>query len=620
MAAFDFVIATIARYSNQHITGYHVGLTKFSSGQVTFAVSQTSTNHKASYNELFQRGSAEDNRTRQLIMTVLNTIRKLGGSLKGISNYLNSDAATQKLQEISSVVTDPNVLRMLFNEQQIMLLASTVEGLTAAAQNPSSITTNDTSYHADSTSANKEIAILDESDVPAALQNALTALFGTSEFASTEAVNKRIITVGIPLGFTQRLKQKVNIQKQKKASFQTKPNDIVQVTVYKVDLQNAEIVYKPVKFLFELARFPTRFSTSAWLSIPDNASINDVVGAIPTQCYTQSPESGTANSITSGIEYASTVIADNEGHKNSRAAFSDSTYDFLTSAQKAELLHNHVVSQLLEAYIKLMTGINVAEHNYDMVEAPPPMESSFVKTLVEHTVAHVSNVVSPPPTFNPRPYPIGRIPTGGLLFGSTGGQTRTTSGRPSQMAMVKSVQPASVNVQTLERQQQIGSVAANLDLFSHRDVPMVISYLKTLTNFSNTLSTVSNIDALNHKVLIPKQFDRVFNVVIDPRDFEIDYQKTVKTPFGKNAFNLLVSHGEIVPASESENPGRVVSSPHFQMRNTTGSKMTGRAFTNGGRSTPNVSNFVFRDRSKTQGDLITDKYFVTIETMDEGTD
>lgn len=626
MLAFDLAVSMVARYSNQQLVGTHRGLTTFSQGQVTFAVSQTTTNHSVSYNELTQRLSNEASMTRQVLLTVVNSLKKLSGSLKGISNYLNSVDAKLKLDEVSRALSrDKDMLRMLLSEQQIMLLASTVENLLAArvsgvtgAQSPTH-----GSFHDDGSKVNQEITILDESDVPEALRDAVFGFLGTGDLASPAATNKRIMTVGIPLGFSQRIKQKVNIQKQKRATFENRKNDLVYLTVYKVDIQNSDIVYAPQRFMFELSRFPVRFSTSQWLALPQGASAQDIVNCIPTQCFTQSPDSGTASSITSGIEYASSAVANNEGVRGSRAAFASSAYDFLTEQQKAGLLHNHVQSQLLEAYIRLITGVNVAEHGYTLVDPSPAMETAFIQTFTEHTLKHVSEVAT---ALASTAVTNAATPAGGVLFSSTAGKQLATirssldsrsisqpvlsnpagiAGQVSSAAMFRSMQMNAPP--TKPATQQAGTTEASLSSISTKQVAAVIENMRTISGLSKTLSSIASVDALNQRVLSPKQFDRVFNVLVDPRDFEIDVAKTSETPYGKQALDLLIKQGDVVPVE----PG-YWSSPN------TPAVAGQRSFLQG-RFDPNVNRFRFRNRDKNEGDLVSDKYFVTIETFEDET-
>lgn len=620
MIAFDLAIAMVARYSNQRLVGVHRGLTHFSQGQITFAISQTSTNHLSSFNEVSQRIAGEENLTRQLLMAVINTMRNISGSFKGLSNYLNSKESLTLLKEISATLgNDPMLVRMMLHEQQIMLLASTVDNLQAATS--ALQLQGGESAHDDGNRLNTSIAILDESDVPPKMYEALLGYFSTGEFASVRGNNKRIMTVGIPQGFAEHLKQKVNVRRLKKSSFASKQNDIVYVSVYKIDMQNADIVYKPQRFLFELSRFPTRFTTQHWLSLPHKPSINDIVNAIPTQCYDSNPHGG--GSVSSGIEYASSASAKRSAVQGAKVAFADPSYDFLTPRQKAEILQNHVVSQLLEVYIKLMTGINVAEYSYYMSEPPPHVEADILKNLMDHSVAYMAERVKIQKT---QASQLSKPPvTRGVLFATTAKMAAAkgfltnpsgVAGKVSAQAQFKHVQASSQLVRSPEQQQQQSATTlnANLDVMGPQHVDLVTSHLRTVSSFGRMLSNLSNIDALNHMVLTPKDFDRVFNVIIDPRDFEIDVEQTVETPHGRQALALLLQQGDVVPADYWQWGGSWLN-PQLQVQTAT-SVLEGRSFPQG-RFPGNINNFKFRDRDKNQGDLIADKYFVTIETFDE---
>lgn len=635
MVAFDFVISMVARYSNQSIVGAHDGLNFFSKGIKTFVVSQTSMNHGLSFNELQQRLKGETSRVQQLLLMIINVLQKLSGGLKSTTNYLNGPRAKKQLQEVASVLdNDKDMIRMMFSQQQIMLLASTVDSLLSAVNSGYAQNTNQYgSYHDDGGKTTQEIVVLDESEITPAARNALYGLFGTGEFASQRGLNKRILTVGIPLGFTQRLKQKVKIREQKRASFQNKQNDIVQVTVYKVDVQNYDIVYKPQRFLFEMSRFPTRYTTAQWLPMSIQPTMSEIVNAIPTQCYTQNIDSGTATSITAGVEYASTAIAQVDGVRNTRAAFDDPTYDFLTAAQKSQILQNHITSQLLEIYIKLMTGINVAEYNYHMTDVPPPVESDFVKTIVDHGVQHVTDQAAAHAATLTQP--TSRTSPGGVLFGHSIARGLTTvegtlagrafsspilsnaagiAGKVSNAAQFREIASAGTATKSAD-QQKAQPAGSNLGAISSRHVNTTLHTFRISDYLANVISNVSSINAINRRVMTPKQFDRVFNIVLDPRNFEIDVAKTIETPYGKQALDLLLKHGDVV-SSDSDNAS-ITARFGGQVDVIAAERILGGRGFQQGRVKPNVNNFRFRDRDKTQGDLIADKYFVTIETFGE---
>jgi len=649
MIAFDFAIAAIARYSNQTLIGTFRALAPgatsslVSSNYVVFGIGQTSTNHKTSYEEVTQRALSEAYVTRLLTNAVLNTLNTLDSSLQGIINNLNSDVQSSLNFISDTLANNTEMIKLLFSEQQILLFASTVNGLLSAANTDpwGSAPTGATSYN--SSNANQgnnaglgssELTILDESLVSPRLYQAMLGYFSTPEFTSNTGMNKRILTVGIPLGFTQRLKQKVNIREQKRASFQNKRNDIIKILVYKVDVQNPDIVYRPVSFLFEMSRFPTRYETSTWLPLLTLfPTINDIISAIPTQNYTQNPDMSTSIDISTGIEYASTEIAQSSGVPGARAAFDGPGYDFTTPDDRVQILRNHISSQMLEAYIKLMTGINVTEPSYFMIDPPQPVENDFIQTLTQHSIAHIADHV------NIDSSQVGQAsvkPAGGKVFSTTNGYNAPTinsttkdrsltsplysnpagvAGSVSLGSQFRNVQSSNAAVKSVEQQQaSVGDSETILNSLSGRHMPAVVNALQTISGFANTLSTMSAPEALNLRLLLPKQFDRVFNIAVDSSQFEIDVEKTMRTPMGKQALDLLIKHGDIVPCDVIT--GEYLTGVRESSEITITTNILERSFPQG-RLPANINQFRFRNREKTEGDLIYDQYFTVITTYGE---
>ena len=90
-------------------------------------------------------------------------------------------------------------------------------------------------------------------------------------------------------------------------------------------------------------------------------------------------------------------------------------------------------------------------------------------------------------------------------------------------------------------------------------------------------------------MLQPKQFDRVFNVVIDPDDFEIDVVETKKVALGAQALDSLVQQGELIAIDSS--------TPEKQGFETTAMK--------------------YSSRQKTANDVTFEKYIVSVESFDD---
>jgi hypothetical protein len=626
MVVFDTILQMVARYNNQTIISANFGHTKYTQGVLTFNISRTTTNHRASINDLRTRLEKEVALTHKLVYTVLNTLQKMSGAFKNYSNYLKSPQAVNKLREISNIIGNADLLHMLMSEQQIMMLASTVHDLVDRISQPGVVPNNGDVDGDGDFDADDELKVLDDSVVLPRLRNAVYGLFGTDEYASQRGYNKKVLTVGIPLGFTRRLKQKVSINNLKQTTFVDKQSDIVNVVVYKVDLQNSDIVYKPKKFLFELSRFPVR-NDRHFLNIPDRPSIETIVSAIPTRDFGQSQ---TKNTEITYWGSASTA-------RGRTAAFSDESYAFLSQQERAQIIHNHVISYILEVYVKLLTGISLADYHFDLVEPPRTTDDEVVKLVTEHYVAHATRL------FN-----VGRVtptehhaPTGGVLFSTTaarrvgfaaqlGAAGRATvqpqtsnstgiAGSISTTAQFYALQPSPV-IKTLEAQQAIGALATNLASVSHRNVPVMLHGLRTISNFSHMLTPLADPSSMSKRIMSPKQFDRVFNVVVDPDEFEIDYEKTIRTPHGKQALEQMIKKGDIIPTTENHAPGSFARYSQFARYITAAGGLqrnpTGRAFVQN-RAAPNHALYRFRDRDKNQGDFAFEKYFVTVETYGE---
>lgn len=614
MMMFDMVIAIIAKYSNQTLASKHFGRTSVDQGVLTFVVAKTSLNNADSIRDLRNRTEREIALTHQLIYAIFDSLDKLSNSTTGFSNFLNSPDTRSKLQSVSNIIDDPKLLHMLLGEQQVSLLASSVYDLIERSSQQN-IPSDNSSDSDPGFISDGDIKFLDDSVFSPRLRDAFYGFFNNEQLASSNSNKKKIVTVGIPLGFTQRLKQRINVNALKKSSFANKQNDIIKVVVYKVDLENSDIVYKPKKMLFELSRFPVR-NDARYLPIPDSPTISDVVQAIPTRDFQQT---GDGNSVT----YGNTTANDLAG--TYKTALGDETYGFLSAQQKSQLLYNHVSSHLLEVYTKLLTGMNVADFSFDIVSPPKPTSQELIKLVVDHHFDRMANalqqnVASPGSVVEP---------VGGVLFTTTmlrnngtpntiGGNQPAQKNKPSNSAGVagnvsfatqfKSISQAN-QVQKPLDQLLVANAAANVSRISHRDVSTAVQDFSTISSIADSVTTLSDPTAVAKKLLKPKQFDRVFSFLVDPDEFEVDHDLTVQTPHGKTALDQMIAKGNIVVGTENDSfASKAGSIASHDMSH----EPSGRP------SVPsNNAVFVHKTRNKNAGDVVLDKYFVTIETFDE---
>lgn len=604
MTVFDLLIGTLTRYGNQRFVASHFGATKKSLGEFSYTIAKASVNNKNSRSDIINRLSKEAALVQSLVFSVTNTLQKLSASLRNYVNYLNSPPVVAKLNEIFSIVNDIDMFRLLLSEQQIMMLGSTVYDIADRVIDPSVSTSGLTSGRFDAEVSDEEIKVLDESSFTPALKNVLFGLLKDKEFAWKLGNNKKIMSVGIPLGFSQRLKQKLSVGALKKSTFVNKQSDVVKVAVYKVDLENSDIVYKPRRLLFELSRFPVR-NEARYLPLSTMPTMADVVAAVPTRDFSQ-------NTATSDhVTYWPNATGDiPSGFK---LAFDDESYSFLLPEEKQQLSQNHVMSYLLELYVQLMTGINLADYHFDMIEPPRASETEFVKLIVEHRMHQLANNIGFASLTSPELHPA----VGGVMFTTTVPKTATVMAQANVPQVVSQVNQLASNVSRVSQfrsvstsspvnkpipQQSVGNVDTNLSVVTARSSTAALHDLRTISNMSGMLTSISDPLSLSKRILQPKQFDRVFNIIIDPDDFEVDYDATVATPFGKQALEQMLMRGDIVTVDENE-------IAQFRMSGT-------RVFPQA-RAPGNVHQYKHRDRDKNEGDLVFEKYFVVVETFDE---
>jgi hypothetical protein len=583
MTIFDVVLQLVTKFGDQKIVSINSG-NKNDQNTLTFKIIRTNLNqnHRVSINELTSRLEKEVALTQKTVFATLNTLRKISASFKGQSDYLQSRDASTRLSSITSIIKDQSLLQMLMNEQQINLLVTSVNDLA------SKLRTNSPPRNSSNLIRNRDedddVKLLDESTVSETLRDAVYGMLKGPEFASRKGFNKKVLTVGIPNGFSSKLKQRINLLNLKRTSFFDKQSDVINVAVYKVDIQNSDIIYRPKRFLFELSRFPVR-DDALFLDIPDNPKIDDIVSAFPTRDFDDGTLRGKASYWSNGKSIRAKSVS-----------FTGESYTFLTKTQQAELARNHVMSYLLEVYVRLLTGLNLAEHSFDMINSPRPNSLALVKLLSEYQVQYASDI------FSDRTNDEKNVTSNGILFSST----ILENSNKTHFAQT-------LEQKTLVNLEKSNTTAANLNNVSTRNSPVLMHGLRTVSNAANIAMSVSSPESLSQKLLTPKQFDRVFNVVIDPDDFEVDYDRTVATEHGKQALQQLIKSGDVVSSTENDQASRLINGQTLDVATS-----IGRSFSQGRIANERIA-YRFRDRDRTQGDLTFEKYFVTIETFGEET-
>lgn len=556
MATFDLLTQIISTYSKQKLSCANYGTTAATKGILTYNVARFTVNNSQSVRTVIARSDAEIALVARTILGTFSVIQKLAGGFKEYANYLDSAVAKKSLSNIASVINDQSLLPLLFSEQQASMSAAVFADYAACLKSDKNVLLDqddDKDYD-----GNDFVKMLDGAVPIGKLKSAFYGMFATDEYSSVRGYNKKILSVGLPIGISTKLRQRITAG----GEFDKKQNDLVSVVVYKIDSLFEDVVFKPKKFTFELSRFPVR-NASLFLKLPDAPTFDQVISSIPTRDFGQSLASN-------GISYYGKET--NSLDPNVGLSFDDETYSFLSDQQKLELAKNHTVSYMLECYIRALTSLSVAEYHFEAQQAPPEnvgpassMIQQFSSLLAKNTNVAKQNSAKAPST------PV-------VFAGAKLAPQSIVSYSPS-IAVNTPLQPTNVSLAGI----------------STRQSNVLIQGVTTIGNASRMITPLTDPGHVARSLFRPKKFDRVFNVIVDPDEFEIDREKTESTEQGRRSLGQMIASGLV---NETVSVG--LSTP--------------KSFSKLSSKTTKIS---LKSRDKSQGDVALDKYFVTVESYGE---
>lgn len=549
MVVFDLMCAAMHTYSGRKI----VGETQFLPG-TQFAAdcfvinAEKGVTRLESVAQIRSRLQREVALVGQLVCTVTAVMANLLSSTLKLSDHLRSPGSKAALARITAAVGNNERLKALFTEQQVMMLGATVADIIDLARRK-----NPDADGSGNLNDDEEIRFMDEAESTPQAAAEVEAAFSDPEFTLSKGYNKRIITVGLPHGIAERLRQVVDTRSMKPGAFRTRQADMVRIVIYKVDAQMGDLVFKPLSFLFELSRFPVR-DTGKHLPLRAGATLRDVISCMPTRDF------GSSTGAT--LTYPDPRDLGVPGSTARELTFADPDHAFLTRAERRELLKNHALSHLLCAYIRLLTGVSLADHHFDLDEPPAALAPAFLTQVLTARAGHVDTVL------RFRTHAGARADDAVDLFSSHRGRLQ-----PRAQKNASNAAPA----------------ARALDDMDPDAKTVTLHDARTLSGLTRELTTMSDPLMVSKRVMSPKQFDRVFSVIVDPDEFEIDEEATSRTPIGRQALTALIKQGEVtsVPASAAERFLHAQSNAGEPLR--------------------------LRSRDRSAGDMAFERYFVIVE-------
>ena len=570
LSIFDLICTLIDAYANMHIM--RITSTDAYDTNYTFIMYKkfdTSFNDR-SVLSVHSKLDQERSRIQQLSLSLLSNIDILNNMLTKFTSDLESSYMLSNLKKMSGYIDNKELLKIIFDEQQ---LSTVLNVLTDMSEKLSNVDINSDNVYEN----------IDDVTGDSKLKSILFSVLNRSEFAISKGFNKKVFTVGIPLGFTKKFKYEKIASTKKASQFTDRIYDTVKITLYKVDLEYSDIVFKPQTFLFELSRYPVR-NSSMFITTNETITYDNMINFVPTRNINSVLNE---KSNDKKIEYYDTNKLPDSLKNFALKAFSGEDYSFLTETEKQQLLRNHVTSFLLEGYVKLMTGIDVSEHTFQFDPYENTIDNTQLETMINDQIFNMNSqflAVARNLTMTNNSS-LSIFPASMNL--SAGAAAATNSGAETTQLTQNSSNGRGLPG-TGDRVKQTTALDDTISNVTAKGMCTAVEIARSLTSASRTISTLSNSDLALKRVVQPKQFDRVFSMIVDPDDFVVNVNDTLNTTYGKQTLELLVSQGKL-------------------LSNDLQSRESASGFSN---------TETYKIKEKIAGELSFERYFVSIESFE----
>jgi hypothetical protein len=358
-------------------------------------------------------------------------------------------------------------------------------------------------------------------------------IFNFPQFRNPRGRNLKILTVGIPAGFSSNFQAEVDINTDSFNDIADKERDIVRVDVYRKAINFEDIVFKPRSYYFELSRFVSRSSLS---------NIDLIPGF--------SPEAAAELGITFMKDFSRRA----RGNDLNLSGFLFSPdYSFMTNPQKINLIYNHMVDYALEIYLKLKTGISTDETDYlinrDLLRGK--IDADARRRFNDLITVYVEGLTGQPLTID---------------------QLKDAS--PQIKALLDKIDTFRLETNFTEQivPPTLPGVSRSKSVELTEDL---INFLKVY----NPKSLLTGGFSQKQRIVSPKIFERIFNLAVDPDDFEIDTVATNSTTAGSRTRNqllkrkLIIQNGDVEKLAERSPTSEISFDEFFVTINTVGANV-----------------------------------------------
>jgi hypothetical protein len=292
-------------------------------------------------------------------------------SLNQVKQFFTQDGLKAFLN--TSPITNLNLVK---NISQLRISAQTFQDIKQKTNVPLSFVSNPGGGTNSNTNIKDIEMIVSDAIVPeeySALEKMLENYKPTTGFGEADIKrNYKILTVGLPTGFTKYLTDKINISNINDKTFRDRQGDIVYVNVYVRNAKYPNLVFKPSRLIFDASLFVTKKNLidtkpqvgERYLDIINRLAITDFEDPFnPTE-----------------VSYSSLR--------------KDPKYDFLNEEQIKELIVNHTNSYLFGLYMSMTTGVKPTEDTFTFPAAPNRVLNPKARSLVDAYIKQL-NLTAP---------------------------------------------------------------------------------------------------------------------------------------------------------------------------------------------------------------------------------
>ena len=350
--------------------------------------------------------------------------------------------------------------------------------------------------------------------------------------------NLKILSIGLPAGFVDSLQSESPAtigDPLRELPFQN-PDHLVELKVYKLDLEFPDIVFYPKSFYFNTRMFVTP-QHLVWRPFRRNADINWL--ATRNGRHTQQRNTAIGRikpkmkiikryHLGSGSPLLTGRVNNNHKWYQVQPAACPPQFIWLRRAQEAqigtsagaglvEMVENHQIDFALRMYIKYLTGCDITEASFPVQDflldiQEPGDHQRNMKSFLNRYILKTSNQQFDVNFLRQNP-----------VFNNIFQQIESSSPSTANMA------EEAINQAMLE-----ATGDKNLEISES---------LKTFLAMFGSSSVYSGGARVKRKVLSPKKFDRVFHVCVDPDDFEVNFSATTNT--NSTAINYFGAGGPV---------------------------------------------------------------------------